>query len=132
MDERLRRMKRVAVVQEQMHRLAEQRLTRLVSEEKELRANEVALVTALDEATLLHGFFVEQMAKRVRRIAGQANETARQAELQREKLLEEKRKLKQVEEAAKRLERDYLRLMERKRLEETVRPVRRIGDASLP
>ncbi|WP_453962855.1 hypothetical protein [Amorphus suaedae] len=125
-------MKRIQTVQEQMHRLAEQRLSGLVSAEKELRRHEEQLVTSLDEATLLHGLFVEQMARRVRTVAVEAAATAAQAVVQREKLLEEKLKLKRVEDATRRIEREYQRILERKRLEEVVRPVSRVGDASLP
>ena len=132
MEDRVRRMKRIQTVQEQMHRLAEQRLSGLVSAEKELRRHEEQLVTSLDEATLLHGLFVEQMARRVRTVAVEAAATAAQAVVQREKLLEEKLKLKRVEDATKRIEREYQRILERKRLEEVVRPVSRVGDASLP
>lgn len=132
MEDRVRRMKRIQAVQEQMHRLAEQRLSGLVSAEKELRRHEEQLVTSLDEATLLHGLFVEQMARRVRTVAVEAAATAAQAVVQREKLLEEKLKLKRVEDATKRIEREYQRILERKRLEEVVRPVSRVGDASLP
>ncbi|MGX1309775.1 aspartate ammonia-lyase [Amorphus suaedae] len=132
MEDRVRRMKRIQTVQEQMHRLAEQRLSGLVSAEKELRRHEEQLVTSLDEATLLHGLFVEQMARRVRTVAVEAAATAAQAVVQREKLLEEKLKLKRVEDATRRIEREYQRILERKRLEEVVRPVSRVGDASLP
>ena len=132
MEDRVRRMKRIQTVQEQMHRLAEQRLNGLVTAEQELRRHEEALVTALDEATVLHGLFVDQMARRVRTVAAQADATATRAVAQREKLLEEKLKLKRVEDATRRIEREYQRLLERKHLEEVVRPVSRIGDASLP
>lgn len=132
MQDRVRRMKRILTVQEQMQKVAEHRLHGLVAAEQELRAHEVALVTALDEATLLHGLFVEQMAKRVRRIAVEADETAARARDQREKLKQETLKLRRVEEAARRIERDHLRYQERKRLEEVVQPVSRVGDASLP
>ncbi|MDQ0317570.1 hypothetical protein [Amorphus orientalis] len=131
MNDRIKRMKRLQAVQEQIGRLSEQRLSGLVQSEQELRKNEIALVTALDEATLLHGFFVEQMARRVRSLAAEADAKAAEAAVEREKLKEEKLKLKRVEETAKRIEKEYQRLMERRRLEEVVKPVRRI-DASLP
>lgn len=132
MEDRVRRMKRIQTVQSQMHRLAEQRLNGLMSAEQELRRHEEELVTALDEATLLHGLFVDQMARRVRTVAAEAAATAAQAVVQREKLLEERLKLKRVEDAAARIEREYQRLVERRRLEDVVRPISRIGDASLP
>ena len=95
--DRLRKIRRIQRVQEDLHRLAEWRLATLAREERVLAERQEALIASLNDEDELHGLFVEAMARRLKALAGEAERVHAAHEVQADRVLDEARRLKRAE-----------------------------------
>jgi len=114
--ERLRKIRRIQRVQEDLHRLAEWRLSVLAREERVLAERQEALIASLNEDDVLHGLFVEAMARRLKTLAGEAERLRAAQEVQTERVLDEARRLKRAERMGDRAAADHRRGSEKRDL----------------
>jgi hypothetical protein len=131
MKKRLQAVNRILTVQEQLRRLAEGKLAELERRETALQASRRDLVSALNEDPVLHGLFIEAMARRVRSISSDIAKVERAKEAQVKHLLETTGRMKRVERVAGALDRAYRTELEKKELAELIDELRPSG-ASLP
>lgn len=115
--ERLRKIRRIQRVQEDLHRLAEWRLAVLAREERALAERQEALIASLNEDDVLHGLFVEAMARRLKSLAGEAERLRAAQEAQTERVLDEARRLKRAERMGDRAAADHRRGAEKRDLQ---------------
>ncbi|MFI4996025.1 MAG: hypothetical protein ACHQAQ_09610 [Hyphomicrobiales bacterium] len=120
MKKRLHAIKRIQTVQEQLRQLAEAKLAELERREAGLLAQRRELVGALNEDTVLHGLFIEAMAKRVRSISSDIAQLEDVKAAQAKRLLEQTGRLKRVDRAAASLDRDYQAALEKSELAELI------------
>lgn len=66
--QRLKTVRRVADLRQQMQRIEEIKLARLSAEAAELEAKRAVVIATLNDDTRLHGLFVDAMAARLRRV----------------------------------------------------------------
>jgi hypothetical protein len=111
-------MQRIVDVQSQLHKRAQQSLAATLEARTRLAAEERALLQALGEGSHLHGLFVEQSAKHLRRSAVRSVEVERQAGVQREAVREAGLRLRRAESTSDRLAVEHGRQEERKAMEE--------------
>jgi len=75
MKERLKKIDRLIKVQRHLHRSAEIRLANLQRREDELKAAQEDLLRTMGDADVLHGLFVDVIAKRMRMLALEETKT---------------------------------------------------------
>jgi hypothetical protein len=129
---RLGKIERILSVQEKLHRVAEWRLARTEQERSELKATEVAIVGALNEDGALQGLFIDAMAKRLKKLAVEAERLERRRAEESRILFEEGLRLKRTERMSGRLRRQYLEGVARKGFADLIDTLVRNDDASLP
>jgi hypothetical protein len=122
--ERLKSIKRILAVQEQLRGLAETRLAALARRGDALEATRRDLVGALNEDQALHGLFVASMARRVSQVSREIAEVEKAKDVQARLLLQHSGRLKQVERVAGSLDRRYREARERKELAEMLDAMR--------
>lgn len=129
---RLKKIERILAVQERLHEIAEWRLARTTQEQSELRASEVALVSALNEDDALQGLFVDAMAKRLKKLAIEAERLEQRRAEEARILFEEGLRLKRTERMTGRLRREYREGVGKRGFADLIDTLVRNGDASLP
>lgn len=129
---RLRKIERILSVQEKLHDIAEWRLARTEQERAELRATEVAIVGALNEDQALQGLFIDAMAKRLKKLAIEAERIERRREEEARILFEEGLRLKRTERMTGRLRRQYREGVGKRVFADLIDTLVRNEDASLP
>src|SRR5262245_22892343 len=100
MANRRDRIHRIAVVQEQLHRLAEWRLADLQRQEDELADRQRALIEALNDDQRLQGLFVDSAAKRLTAVSAESTKVAQAKDRQADRVFAEARRLKQAQRMA--------------------------------
>jgi hypothetical protein len=129
---RLKKIERILAVQERLHEIAEWRLARTTQEQSELKASEVALVSALNEDDALQGLFVDAMAKRLKKLAIEAERLEQRRAEEARILFEEGLRLKRTERMTGRLRREYREGVGKRGFADLIDTLVRNGDASLP
>jgi hypothetical protein len=129
---RLKKIERILAVQERLHEIAEWRLARTTQEQSELKASEVALVSALNEHDALQGLFVDAMAKRLKKLAIEAERLEQRRAEEARILFEEGLRLKRTERMTGRLRREYREGVGKRGFADLIDTLVRNGDASLP
>jgi hypothetical protein len=120
MKKRLESMERVLAVQRQLRQLAEAKLTELQRREAALEASRHELVEALNGDTMLHGLFIDAMARRVRSVSTEIADLERAKEAQTKRLLEQTGRQKRAERVASSLDREYRAHLEKRDLAELI------------
>jgi hypothetical protein len=129
---RLKKIERILAVQEKLHEIAEWRLARTEQEQSELRATEVAIVGALNQDDALQGLFVDAMAKRLKKLAVEAERLEQRRAEEARILFEEGLRLKRTERMTGRLRREYRESVGKRGFADLIDTLVRNGDASLP
>jgi hypothetical protein len=120
MEKRLKSIKRVIAVQEQLRRLAEGKLADLERREANLVSSRREIVASLNEDQALHGLFLEARARRVTSLSKDIASLGRAKEAQAKHLREETGRLKRAERIADELGREHQVALDRKELGELV------------
>jgi hypothetical protein len=97
MSKRLDAMKRIQRVREQLKRIEESKLGRLNREEADLKAKRQSIIHGLNDDPSLHGLFVDDQAKRLRRITEQSLDIRQLKEVQTRQVIEQTRHFRQAE-----------------------------------
>jgi hypothetical protein len=132
LKKRLESIRRIVQLKEQQCRSVEWSLARLEREEKELLAEQDAVLAALNAEQPLHGLFVETMAKHLRMIARRLDALRQREEAERAQLQLQKGQLRHSERLRSGVERAHLRWLENKELLEIVDAAAARGGTSLP
>jgi hypothetical protein len=120
MSAHARKMHRILAVQQQLHRIAQWRLTDLHGRLEQLAADEKELIAALNEDDALQGLFIDGMARRLQSLSEAASRTAEETEAQSVRLLEQAGRLICAERTAAAADRATRRANERSDLLETI------------
>ena len=129
---RLKKIERILSVQEKLHEIAEWRLARTEQERSELKATEIALVGALNQDDALQGLFIDAMAKRLKKLAIEAERLERRRAEESRILFEEGLRLKRTERMTGHLRRQYREAEGKKGFADLIDALVRNTDASLP
>jgi hypothetical protein len=97
MSKRLDAMKRIQRVRHQLKRIEESKLGRLNREEAELEAKRQSIIHSLNDDPSLHGLFVDDMARRLRRVTEQSLDIRQLKEVQTRHVIEQTRHFRQAE-----------------------------------
>jgi len=127
---RLKKVRRIVEVQAELHRLAEWRLAHLGRQEDELREQQEELVRSLNADSALHGLFVANMARSLRRLAAETERVAGAREAQRRRVHDEAMRLKRTERVEKRLVRSEREAEEKRDLQAFLEGLANKSDAS--
>jgi hypothetical protein len=90
-------MKRIKRVREQLKRIEESKLARLNREEAELESKRQSILRSLNDDPSLHGLFVDDMAKRLRRVTEKSLDIRQLKEVQTRHVIEQTRHFRQAE-----------------------------------
>jgi hypothetical protein len=130
--DRARKAARLVKVQARLHDLAESRLAKLVREGAELRKAEEELLGTMNADGVLHGLFVDVLARRLKSLAKEAERNGAEQVAQQAKVLEEAMRLKRTERLAEEAAREQRLTDERKSFQALLDAVAVKRDASLP
>jgi chromosome segregation ATPase len=120
MKKRLESMERVVGVQRQLRRMAEVKLAELERHQASLAASRQELVSSLNEDTMLHGLFIEAMARRVKSVSSEISDIERLKDAQAKRLLDQTSRLKRAERVVTSLEREYEAELEKRDLADLI------------
>jgi hypothetical protein len=113
MRDRRRKIQRILQVQRQLHDVAEWKLAELSRRGTEIDAAKISLIAALNEDDALQGLFIDTMARRLTRLAGEADHVNAAKTAQAAQVLAEARRVKTTERLSGRLERETRRQKEK-------------------
>jgi hypothetical protein len=120
MTKRLNAMKRIKRVREQLKRIEESKLARLSREEAELEAKRQSIIHSLNDDPHLHGLFVDDMAKRLRRVTENSHQLHQLKEVQSRQVMEQTRHFRQAENLVDTLTKDKERTDEKALLDSMI------------
>ena len=120
MASRLAKLRRIAAVQEKLHRIEEFRLAELERRAAALRDDETALVETFNGDDTFAGLFVDAMASQLKRIAQESTRVAASQARQGDVVKDAALRLKRTERHAARLSGDERRDEERRLLRELI------------
>jgi hypothetical protein len=120
MKKRLQNLRRIVAVKERQKEAAGHRLVRLEAEQERTRADQEAVVGALNAEAPLHGLFVEVMARHLRRLAETLDGLERQVAAQEAALRRTTGELRQTEKLLGTVDRRYVRHLEEQRLADLI------------
>lgn len=129
---RARKAARLVKVQARLHDLAESRLAKLVREAAELRKAEEELLGTMNADAVLHGLFIDVLARRLKNLAAEIERNRAEQEAQQAKVLEEAMRLKRTERLAEDASREQQLIDEKKSFQALLDAVAVKRDASLP
>jgi hypothetical protein len=131
--QRLKAVRRVAQLRDEMKRIEEIKLARLTAEEAELEEKRAIVIATLNDDTRLHGLFVDAMAARLKRVDERQSALQPLKAAQQRAVLNQARLAKYAETMTGRLARQVQAADDRRDLERLMEQVlARRGDASLP
>lgn len=113
-------MKRIMRVREQLKRIEETKLARLNREEAELEDKRRSIIHSLNDNPSLHGLFVEDMAKRLKRITQESHTIRQRKQAQSRQVMEQTRHFRQAENLVETLEKDKNRMDEKRLLDSMI------------
>jgi len=126
-------MKRIMSVREQLKRIEEAKLGRLNREEAELEDKRRSIIHALNDDPSLHGIFIDDMAKRLKRVTLASHQVRDLKQVQSRHVMEQTRHYRQAENLVDALTKDQNRADEKTLLESmTERLSARKRGSSLP
>lgn len=103
MNDRIRKMQRIQGVQEKLRRRAEAELSAIESARSDNANEQIAVITALNDAPQLQGLFMDVTARRLKRLAGEAVDLSAKSEAQRASVIELGLEMKRTEKIVDRL-----------------------------
>jgi hypothetical protein len=132
MKQRLKKIDRLIKVQQHLHRGAELKLASLHRQESEIKAAQEETLQTMSDSDVLHGLFVDILAKRLKTLS--LEEIRTQAAIIEQKALtvEKALQVKRTEKVYSRLKEDHRRGEEKKVLIAILESMTRKGSTSLP
>lgn len=130
MQQRLKSLQRLHSVQKDMHRLAEWRFARLERQLHLLGEEQKRLLSYLDEDSLLSLAYSKQILERLRALEAAKVRFTRDRDAQRAAMLEDARRMGQVENAVEAATEDCRRADEKRGLAEVIEAALNRADAS--
>lgn len=132
MDQRLKKVERILIVQRRLHQIAEWKLAGIDRERAELQSGRESLVEALNQDRQIHGLFVEAMARRLKALAIETDRVNRERALQEKRLLEEGLRLKRTERMTEKVKRELVKSLWKRGFDDLLDTLGRKDGASLP
>jgi hypothetical protein len=129
-EDRRRKIRRLLSVQQKMHQLAELRLAQLSRKGAELDEAQLSLIRALNEDGAFHGLFVDAMARRLERLATEADRVKAAKAEQAARVLAQARRMKTTEKISGKLDRASKREKEKVDFRALLDAFAQLGDAS--
>ena len=120
MKQRLTSMKRIMNVREQLKRIEETKLARLNREEAELEDKRRSIIHALNDDPSLQGLFIDDMAKRLKRVTVASQQVRHLKQVQSQHVMEQTRHYRQAEKLVDALTKDKNRVDEKTLLESMI------------
>lgn len=113
MENRRKKIARILTVQQKMHQLSEVRLAQLQRRGAELDEQQIALIRALNEDDTFQGLFIDAMARRLEKLANEADNVRKAEAEQAARVLAEARRMKTTERLSGKLDRETKRAREK-------------------
>jgi hypothetical protein len=129
-EDRRRKIARLLLVQDRMHQLAELKLARLAQRRSEIDAARVDLIHALNDDGAFNGLFVDAIARRLEKLAREAEHVDRAKAEQAKRVLAEARRMKTTERLSGRLDREARRAREKVDFNALLEAFAQLDDAS--
>ena len=130
MENRRKKIERILTVQRKMHQLAEVRLAQLQRRGTELDEAQISLIRALNEDGAFQGLFIDAMARRLEKLAGEADNVKRAQAEQAARVLAEARRMKTTERFSGKLDRETKRAREKVDFRTLLEAFAQLSDAS--
>ncbi|MYZ46956.1 hypothetical protein [Propylenella binzhouense] len=132
MADRLRQIRRMIAVQEELFRIAERKVADLEARRIANAEAQGEVLRALGAENALHGLFLEQASRRLAALSREGDRIVRETDEARAALLGEGRRLKQARRFGTALEDEERRRQEARELEDVIDRIAGGGSASLP
>lgn len=132
MKQRLKKIDRLVKVQKHLHKNAELHLSSLRRREDELKSAQEELLQTMSESDLLHGLFVDIMAKRLKALATEETHTQAAIVDQQAITIEKALQVKRSEKMYARLRDGSRKEQEKKDLVAILEAIIQRGSTSLP
>lgn len=132
MKQRLSKINRLMQVQQHLHRSAELQLAGLQRKESELQADQEELLQTMGETDVLHGLFVDIVARRLKILALEESRTRVAIAEQKAVVVEKALQVKRSERLFARLKDEFRQKQEKTDLAAILESTTRKGGASLP
>lgn len=132
MKQRLKKIDRLIKVQQHLHRSAELRLANLHRQESELKAAQEETLQTMGDSDVLHGLFVDILAKRLKTLSLEERRTQAAIIEQKAVTVEKALQVKRTEKVYSRLKEDERRSEEKKGLIVILESMAQKDSTSLP
>ncbi|PVE22496.1 hypothetical protein DC522_21115 [Microvirga sp. KLBC 81] len=132
MKQRLKKIDRLIKVQQHLHESAELKLANLHRQESELKAAQEETLQTMGDSDVLHGLFVDMLAKRLRTLSLEESRTQVAIIEQKALTVEKALQVKRTEKVYSRLKEDNRRGEEKKGLIAILESMAQKDSASLP
>lgn len=132
MKQRLKKIDRLIKVQQHLHRSAELRLANLHRQESELKAAQEETLQTMGDSDVLHGLFVDILAKRLKTLSLEERRTQAAIIEQKAVTVEKALQVKRTEKVYSRLKEDERRSEEKKGLIVIIESMAQKDSTSLP
>lgn len=132
MKQRLKKIDRLIKVQQHLHRSAELKLANLHRQESELKMAQEELLQTMSDRDVLHGLFVDALAKKLKALTLEESRTQGAIVEQKALTVEKALQVKRTEKVFSRLKEDSRRSEEKKTLIAILESMARKGSTSLP
>jgi hypothetical protein len=120
MSTRVQRTRRVLALQEQLHRIERWKLLALQRRVAELDAQRRELIAALNDSDALQGLFLDAAARRLMKIAQEADDVGREEQLQIARVVAHATRLACAERLSEAVVRQTVRAGEKQALHEVI------------
>jgi hypothetical protein len=132
MKQRLKKIHRLIKVQQHLHKSAELKLADLHRQESELKAAQEETLQTMGDSDVLHGLFVDILAKRLKTLSLEESRTQASIIEQKALTVEKALQVKRAEKVYSRLKEDNRRDEEKKGLIAILESMARKDSTSLP
>ncbi|WP_445502362.1 hypothetical protein [Microvirga sp. G4-2] len=132
MKQRLRKIDRLIKVQQHLHKSAELKLANLRRQESELKAAQEETLETMGASDVLHGLFVDILAKRLKTLSLEETRTQTAIIEQKALTVEKALQVKRTEKVYSRLKEDHRRGEEKKGLIAILESMAQKDSTSLP
>lgn len=132
MKQRLKKIDRLIKVQQHLHRSAELKLANLHRQESELKAAQEETLQTMGDSDVLHGLFIDILAKRLKTLSLEERRTQAAIIEQKAVTVEKALQVKRTEKVYSRLKEDERRSEEKKGLIVILESMAQKDSTSLP
>lgn len=132
MEERLKRTRRFLGVLMQLQRLEEQKKIELQRKQRELEMSQEEVIRALNKDDALHGLFIDQTSRLLKRLSQEARRVEDARERQSQKILDRAAKVKTAERLEEKLDYHVARVRKEEELRDIIERYVGRKSASLP